>query len=397
MTNDEIFSALLLWPAILNICSSSPCNNLRSDLVACECGRDFVLKRCTIASSCYLEIDDYKINSIADNFEISTQNCASNIVMILQNLKVESLRGLTNALKKQEIQNLGIGSIKIERCSNLQVQSIEDMSDLTKNGGSLVLWKNLAGTHEQLNLTRLSQSQKRLKLDKNYASVKSGGFIDLDSIQQELVIEKTVFEDAKIEIFFNGKNNAKNKTVKWVNNNLMPRFLETTEKSEPLSIILNGSSQFLRKEVIMNVDSNSVTSIDFSYYNRIEYGTISNGKEFRFIKLEIKEQKLFNSGLCTQITDSDACELCLIHQYALRRNENSVEKTCRDKVPITNHVQKCYWSHPEPIPCSLRSFDIFDSWIDKSVPVCTNIPEDIQRYLDSISSGKSLDIWSSTF
>ena len=394
MLHRFLHSLILLLQTVPEYCKGVTCSNMRQQLIPCQCdGR--MLKKCYVGANCLLEIDDYSLTSIAINFEITTSRCYSKISVTLNNVKVKRLDGLTNALKRPNVQTLGIGSVSIKESSQLEMQSVEEMSDL-KIDGFFSLWKNFADTTEKLNITRLMQNAKNFELNENYADVISEGLIDLSLVRAQLIVMNTIFEGTSVNVFHNGHQSKRNKTVVWKNNDVNPRFLETDQSFHSLSIRINGGHSFLRKTSLMNVKSTSIDSINLDYYNRIEYGTISNGKEFRFIKLESNDQELFKSGLCTQITDSNTCELCLMHQYALRRNEDSVEQKCRDKIQITNQLQKCYWSQPEPIPCSLRSFDIFDSWIDKNVPVCTNIPEDIQRYLESILSGKKLDIFSST-
>ncbi|XP_075263632.1 uncharacterized protein LOC142355310 [Convolutriloba macropyga] len=318
------------------------------------------------------------------------KGCTSGIILRLTNLKINSLGGLPDALKPFSIKR-----IEIKECKNLSSEEVEKLASLM-NGGDLIVLRSLTdGNSQGMNVTKIIPKKNEVELRENGAVVLDK-LIDLSEVNS-LSIMKTRFKQKNCKIFNNGAHTLGRRVVRWASNENNPHFLETTNSNRTLVIYLEDGNKYLRKDTFMNVKATSVPSLDLQNFDRIEYGTITNGTNFRFLDIKENDKQLFTTGECTKISDLKICEVCLIHQYALRRNEDSVEQKCKDKLKIKNELQKCYWSQPESIPCSLQqSYDIFDSWIDKSVPVCTKLPQDITEHLTSVKSDEKPEICPTT-
>ena len=375
-----------------SLCVIAPDSNLRQN--NCQYDDKQVLTKCELPSSCTLRLENKKTEAIADNFHIINMGCKTEFKVVIKNLKVVSLGGLPDALKKQS-KIIGIGMIELGNCQQLDFDELVKIASLM-HGGVINIYKSLAQNKKDIHLAKLINKKEEVKLNQN-GVIASDKIIDASTVKKKISIIKTEFRQKNVLVFNDGVENYARKIIKWKSNKINPHFVETSYSKNETAIYLEDSNKFLRKDTFMNVRTTSVRDLQLQDFDRIEYGTVTNGTNIRFLDIKENNKQLFTSGECTKISDLKICEVCLIHQYALHRSEDSVEQKCKDKVKITNQLQKCYWSEPESIPCSLQQpYEIFDSWIDKSVPVCSKLPQDITEHLTSVKSDEKPEICPTT-
>ena len=182
----------------------------------------------------------------------------------------------------------------------------------------------------------------------------------------------------------------------WSNKKVYPIFFQQIHKGRRVDILIDHGPQYLSKKTFFFVQESKTLYIG-PHVNRIEYGSLVSGKKLKMDLVEYGGKKIvfswrehFLQGNCVLIYSSLVCQLCLMHQYGLHRIYNDTALICLFLInPDPSEMKKCYWEKPEPLPKSLKGYDIDTSNLNLIIPVCKDLPQDVKDYLSKSTSSTS--------
>ena len=350
-------------------------------------------------TKCWLTLENLNISSVMQDFKLvipkNWENPCSQLNFQWKNMDIQNFGGLVTELPKQMLPLTKQGNIVFNTLPKLNSDDFQTLVENIEVNKSVILTLEVINSFENDSMKSLKFDNFAHKLD-HFRIQKPGAVLDIGSPfivskEQSLDIAGGTYTPACLNILI--PTGRQRFSLTWATKQMFPQIfkeIDPTKKLE-LKVYFSGDGEIVYKEQLAYAGVISFLHISMSV-NRIEYGALGTTIEklpscvvSRFDQdeddLDDQEKFDFINGDCHKL-EKRTCEICYMHQKGLHRENDFLEESCRTRTKILGkQLQKCYWREPQPIPAELAQYNINQSSVDPSVPLCppSLVPVEIQN------------------
>ena len=201
----------------------------------------------------------------------------------------------------------------------------------------------------------------------------------------KIVVSEVKIADKQANILVQQDSWNNRMTIQWGVANIYPAVY-SRQNAQIYQFFVEKGPSFMVKETFLYA-GRIAKFLDYgNVIQRIEYGTIHNGREVKFSNwfIDPYEQQLLFQGKCNHLQIIPYCVICYMHQYGLHLTKDDLHTKCYTHLPLKIEMKRCYWREPQPVPKKLENKAVTSYWVEPGIKVCDQIPDDVNKFLETI-------------